>query len=55
MPRRQTNIRLEERILDELREKASSDGRTVSDIIREYLARGLRRDRAEETPQRAAG
>ncbi len=49
------HVRIPESILKRLREMAAKDGRPMPELIREYLARGLRRDELEETPQRAAG
>jgi len=40
----QTNIRLEEHVRDILKRKAEAEGRTFVDILREYIARGLRED-----------
>ena len=56
MARQQINIKLSDHIHEQLRAKASREGRTTSDVIREYLARGLRKDEAEDgTPQSVAG
>jgi len=41
MARQQTNIRLDEGIKAKLRAKAESEGRSLSEVIREFLARGL--------------
>jgi len=42
--RQQTNIRLSAHIRERLAKKAADEGRTLSEVIREYITRGLRED-----------
>jgi len=41
-------IRIPEPMLERLRRKAKRDGRPASELLREYVARGLREDEVAE-------
>ena len=47
MAKRQTNIRLEDHIIAKLRAKAKREGRSMTDVMKEFIARGLSEDAAK--------
>ncbi len=53
MAKKITNIRLEEHVRKRLRAQADREGRSVSDLIREYLSKGLGLDGQKSTPPAA--